>query len=130
MADFSVEQLARIPHLALSSAEADTSFVDDALRQRGLTRAIVARVPLPSIVPMLLGSDRLAVLPRRVAIDLTQLCPLVMRDLPFASPRTTLAMIWHRRLDNDPAHRWLRETIHSSVLAKPRQSLRCRRLLD
>jgi DNA-binding transcriptional LysR family regulator len=117
-ADFSAEQLARIPHVAVSSADADTSFVDDALRERGLKQSVVARVPLPAIVPMLLGGDRVAVLPRRVANDLAQLGALAVRNLPFASPRITLAMIWHRRLDNDPAHRWLRETVRSSVVAR------------
>jgi DNA-binding transcriptional LysR family regulator len=122
-ADFSVEQLARIPHLAVSSAEAETRFVDDSLRQRGLRRVVVARVPLPSIVPMLLGCDRLAVLPRRVANDLTQFCPLAVRDLPFTSPKITLAMIWHRRVDNDPAHRWLRGAIRSSIVARQPEAM-------
>jgi DNA-binding transcriptional LysR family regulator len=122
-ADFSAEQLARIPHVAVSSADADTSFVDDALRERGLKRSVVARVPLPSIAPMLLGCDRVAVLPRRVANDLAQFGPLVVRKLPFASPRITLAMIWHRRLDNDPAHRWLRETVRSSVVVRHSEAM-------
>jgi DNA-binding transcriptional LysR family regulator len=41
--------------------------------------------------------------------------PLIIRQLPFVSPRVSLAMIWHRRLDHHPAHRWLRATLRASV---------------
>ena len=67
------------------------------------------------IVLMLVGSDRLAVVPRRVANDLARICPLAVRELPFASPRIALSMIWHRRLDNHAAQRWLRDMIKAST---------------
>jgi DNA-binding transcriptional LysR family regulator len=114
-AALSVERLAEIPHIAITSTGDDTSFVDDALEQRGLTRTIATRVPFLSVVLMLVGSDRLAVVPRRVADDLARICPLVARELPFPSPRIVLSMIWHRRLDNHTAHRWLRDMIRASV---------------
>jgi DNA-binding transcriptional LysR family regulator len=114
-AALSVERLAEIPHIAITSTGDDTSFVDDALEQRGLTRTIATRVPFLSVVLMLVGSDRLAVVPRRVADDLARICPLVGRELPFPSPRIVLSMIWHRRLDNHTAHRWLRDMIRASV---------------
>jgi DNA-binding transcriptional LysR family regulator len=84
------------------------------MQERNLTRA-GRRIGLLSIVLMLVGSDRLAVVPRRVANDLERICPLIVRELPFASPRIALSMIWHRRLDNQVAHRWLRAMIRSSA---------------
>jgi DNA-binding transcriptional LysR family regulator len=111
----SAERLAEIPHLAITSTGDDTSFIDDALEQRGLTRTIATRVPFLSVVLMLVGSDRLAVVPRRVADDLARICPLVARELPFGSPRIVLSMIWHRRLDNHAAHRWLRDMIKAAA---------------
>jgi DNA-binding transcriptional LysR family regulator len=89
--------------------------VDAALEQRGLARRIATRVPFLSIVLMLVGSDRLAIVPRRTANDLALICPLVVKELPFASPRIGLSMIWHRRLDSHPAQRWLRSMIRASV---------------
>ncbi len=112
---FTAEHVAEIPHVLTSSTGDDTTFIDEALEQRGLARKIAVRVPMLSIVLMLVGSDSLAVLPRRVALDLTRICPLVMRDLPFPSPRVSLAMLWHRRMDSHPAQRWLRGMIRSSV---------------
>jgi len=109
------ERLADIPHIAITSTGDDISFIDDALEQRGLARTIATRVPFLSVVLMLVGSDRLAVVPRRVAEDLARICPLVARELPFPSPRIALSMIWHRRLDNHAAHRWLRDMVKASV---------------
>jgi DNA-binding transcriptional LysR family regulator len=39
------ERLAETPHIAITSTGDDTSFVDDALEQHGLTRTIATRVP-------------------------------------------------------------------------------------
>jgi DNA-binding transcriptional LysR family regulator len=52
----SPERLAEIPHIAIASTGDDTSFVDDALEQRGLTRTIATRLPFLSVVLMLVGS--------------------------------------------------------------------------
>lgn len=113
-ASLSATQFAEIPHILITSDE-DTSFVDARLAEQGLERKIAARVPFLSIVLMLVGSNRAVVLPRRVAVDLARICPVAVRDLPFPSPRIALSMIWHRRLDNLPAQRWLRATIRAGV---------------
>jgi DNA-binding transcriptional LysR family regulator len=115
----SFAHIAAIPHIAISSSGDDTGFIDAALGARGLTRRIAARVPFLSIVLMLIGADRIAVLPRRVAADLAAICPVVVKELPFASPRIALSMIWHRRLDNHPAHRWLRAMVRASAAGSP-----------
>lgn len=35
-------------------------------------------------------------------------------SLPFPSPKITVAMLWHPRLDADPAHRWLRGCVRET----------------
>ena len=111
-----IERFVEIPHIVITSSGDDTSFVDRALEERGLARKVATRVPFLSIVLMLVGADRLSILPRRSANGLSLVCPLVVRELPFPSPRITLSMIWHRRLDNQPAQRWLRGMIRASVV--------------
>jgi DNA-binding transcriptional LysR family regulator len=114
-AELTAERLAEIPHVILTSTGDDTSFVDEALEQRGLARKIGARVPFLSFVLMLVNSDLIAVTPRRVAQDLTRICPVVVKELPFPSARIGLSMIWHRRVDTHAAHRWLRDVIKAAA---------------
>jgi DNA-binding transcriptional LysR family regulator len=115
-ADLSVEQVAEIPHIVIGSSSDDaTTFVDEALEEQGLARTIATRAPLLSIALLLVNADRLAVVPRRMANYLVSVCPLVQKELPFRTPRIDLSMIWHRRLDNQPAHRWLRDVVRKSV---------------
>jgi DNA-binding transcriptional LysR family regulator len=113
--EFSIEAFAALPHIDVTSSGDDTHFVEDVLAKHFLTRTVVAKLPLHSLVSVLVGSRALAVVPRRVAADLVALCPLAMLPLPFPSPRVSLSMIWHRRLDNHPAHRWLRGTLRDAV---------------
>jgi DNA-binding transcriptional LysR family regulator len=113
--ELTLERFAALPHIGITSSGDDTNFIDDALADHGLTRFMPARVPLHSLVPVLINSGALAVMPKRAAADLLSVCRLVMRPLPFPSPRVGLSMIWHRRLDNHPAHRWLRGTLRGSV---------------
>jgi len=114
--ELSIESFAALPHVSSTSGGDDTNFIDDALAERGLVRRVMAKVPLHSLIFLLIGSNSVAVVPRRVAAGLVAHCPLAMRPLPFASPRVSLSMIWHRRLDNHPAHRWLRGTLRAAVI--------------
>jgi DNA-binding transcriptional LysR family regulator len=114
--EMSIEDFAALPHIDITSSGDDTHFVDDVLAEHGLARLVAARLPLHSLVSVMVGSQAVAVVPRRVAADLVAVCPLAMLPLPFASPRISLSMIWHRRLDNHPAHRWLRGTCRDAVI--------------
>jgi DNA-binding transcriptional LysR family regulator len=115
-AEVSVEDFAALPHIDVTSGDEDTRFIDEALAESGLARMICAKLPLHSLVSVLIDSPALTVVPRRVAADLVAVSPVTMRPLPFASPRVALSMIWHRRLDNHPAHRWLRGTLRDAVI--------------
>lgn len=113
----SVQHLGTLPHITITSSGDDTQFVEDALVEHGLARRVCARVPLHSLLSVLIGSKAVAVVPRRVAADFLATSPVVMRPLPFASPRVSLSMIWHRRLDHHAAHHWLRATLQASIKA-------------
>lgn len=111
----SIEHVASLPHIGITSARDDTQFVDNALAEHGLVRHFWTKVPLHSLLLVLTGSKALAVVPRRVAAASITSSSLITRPLPFPSPRVSLSMIWHRRLDDHAAHRWLRATLRASV---------------
>jgi DNA-binding transcriptional LysR family regulator len=37
--------------------------------------------------------------------------------LPVATPEVTVSLLWHPRLDADPAHRWLRGCVRDVCAA-------------
>jgi DNA-binding transcriptional LysR family regulator len=107
------EQFAAMAHLEISSSGEDTGFVDGWLASRGLKRSTVHRAPYLSAASILARSDMVATLSRRIAEAFLHREPLQTRDLPCPSPRVSIGMLWHRRLDNQPAHRWLRSLIET-----------------
>jgi len=109
--DLSMEKFAALPHLEISSVGHATDFIDHALARRKLTRRIGLSAPFLSAVRILLASDMVSIFRRRVAEELVRYRPLVIRPLPHSSPTMETAMIWHRRLDHQQAHRWLREMV-------------------
>jgi DNA-binding transcriptional LysR family regulator len=106
-----LEELARVPHLVVSSTGEDTGFVDTELARSGLARQMALRAPLLAAAPILAHSDMIAVMTTRAAREFARTAPLLVLDLPFASPHQTTALLWHRRLDHVPAHRWLRSLV-------------------
>jgi DNA-binding transcriptional LysR family regulator len=103
-----LDALGAYPHLALSSTGEDVTFVDAELAQHGLARRIALRAPLLAAAAALAQSDMIAIISERTARAFARAAPLEVLRLPFATPRLLTAMLWHRRLDDVPAHRWLR----------------------
>jgi DNA-binding transcriptional LysR family regulator len=109
--ELSLERFAGLPHLEISSVRPATDFIDEALKRRKLTHWVALRAPFLSAVRILVTSDMVCIFPRRVAEELVRYRPLAIRQLPLASPSIETAMIWPRRLANQPAHRWLRNIV-------------------
>ncbi len=107
----SLAALGGVPHLALSSTGEGTEFVDAELARHGLARRVALRAPLLAAATILAQSDMVAVVGERTARAFAGIAPLEVAALPFASPRLVTAMLWHRRLDDVPAHRWLRALV-------------------
>jgi DNA-binding transcriptional LysR family regulator len=107
----SADVLAGLPYLEISSSGEDTGFLDRWLAARGLSRRIVVRSPYLSARTILTESDLVAIFSRRVAQVFTRYFPLEMREPEFDSPTVRTLMLWHRRLEAHPAHRWLREQV-------------------
>ena len=109
----SAAAFAALPHLEISSSLEDTGFIDRWLAESGCVRRIALRAPYISAAQILVQSDLVATLSRRFAQELVRDHPLLVRKSPYDSPRVRTVMLWHRRLDRHPAHRWLRHVILS-----------------
>ena len=88
--------------------------VDDALRAKSLSRTIVASAPNFLLAPPILrATDLVCVAPSFLASIAGE--GLMSGPLPLPVPGFTLYLSWHRRQQNDKAHRWLRALIAQTL---------------
>ncbi|MCK6395625.1 LysR family transcriptional regulator [Zoogloea sp.] len=81
--------------------------IDEALEGLGLTRRVVTLVDgFAAALALARASDLIASVPERHTGILRS--GLHSFPLPLALPELTVSLLWHPRLDADPAHRWLR----------------------
>jgi DNA-binding transcriptional LysR family regulator len=109
--EFSTEKLATLPQLEISSAQFGTDFVETGLGKSKSTAKPAMRAPFLSAAQILATSDLISVLPLNVAKNMTRSHQLVFRRLSRSPKPIEAAMIWLRRLDNQPAHAWLRDVV-------------------
>lgn len=94
-------------HVLVSRRDLETGLIDEALRPLGLERTIVAIVGgFSAALALARASDVIATVPKRHTENLR--AGLQSFRLPFHTPEITISMLWHPRMDADPAHRWLR----------------------
>src|ERR1700736_5273865 len=109
--ELSTEKLATLPQLAISSAQFGTDFAESGPGRSKPGLRPVMRAPILAAAQILATSDLVSVLPLNVAKSMTRSHQLVFRPLSRSPKPIEAAMIWLRRLDNQPAHAWLREII-------------------
>jgi DNA-binding transcriptional LysR family regulator len=63
------------------------------------------------------NTDLIATVPERHTGNLR--AGLVSFALPVAVPEIAVSLLWHPRLDADPAHRWLRACVREVCTAQP-----------
>jgi DNA-binding transcriptional LysR family regulator len=110
--EFSTEKLAALSHLEISSAQFGIDFVEANSGRSKRAFQSSMRAPFLSAAQILEMSDLVAVLPLNVAKAMTRSHDVVFRRLSRAPKPIEAAMIWPRRLNNQPAHLWLRDVIN------------------
>jgi DNA-binding transcriptional LysR family regulator len=84
--------------------------VDEALRGSGAVRQVTVEVDGYSAACALVrSSDLVATLPEEHTRGLRK--GLTSFVLPFRPPAIMISLLWHPRLDADPAHAWLRKCV-------------------
>ena len=97
-------------HVSVSRRGLDQGPVDEALKQSGLEREIITIVGgFSTALALARESDLIATVPEQHTRRLR--AGMHSFPLPFPAPELTVSLLWHPRLDADPAHRWLRGTV-------------------
>jgi DNA-binding transcriptional LysR family regulator len=106
-------------HILVSRRGLERGPIDDALQPLGLTRTIVVTVGgFAAALALARGSDLIAGVPERHTETLR--AGLHSFALPVKLPEITVSLLWHPRLDADPAHRWLRDCVREVCKVRPR----------
>jgi DNA-binding transcriptional LysR family regulator len=104
-------------HILVSRRGLDRGPIDDALKPLGLERGIATIVGgFSTALALARGCDLIASVPERHTGKLR--AGMHSFPLPVAMPEITISLLWHPRLDADPAHRWLRGCVRD-VCATP-----------
>ena len=105
-----------VRHVGASRRGLDKGPIDEALEPLGLEREVVAIVGgFSTALALTRDSDLVATVPERHTRSLR--AGMHSFRLPFPAPQFTVSLLWHPRMDADPAHRWLRGCVREVCAA-------------
>ena len=103
-------------HVAVFYRTDHWSILDQMLRKRGIERRIVVKVPhMLSALAIVLATDLVCTLPRRIVLAFESTMRLQCLPLPLPVPAAKCSMAWHARHDQDEALGWLRTQIKNAA---------------
>lgn len=97
-------------HVYVSRRGLDKGLMDEALGPLGLKREIITIVgSFSAALALARASDLVASVPERHTEKLRE--GMHSFPLPIPVPEITVSLLWHPRMEADPAHRWLRHLV-------------------
>lgn len=97
-------------HVGVSRLPGGGGPVDEALQRLGARRDVAVSVSgYSAALALVRDADLVATVPERHTVGLRRALRSVAA--PFAVGEITVSLIWHPRMEADPAHRWLRRCV-------------------
>lgn len=107
------ERYAAARHILVSRHRPAGGLIDDAVDASGLRRDVATTVSgFATALALARATDLVATVPERHTAALR--IGMESFVLPVPVPELTISLLWHPRLDADPAHRWLRELVRGA----------------
>lgn len=98
--------------------------LDRFLTDKGWQRHVMLELShFMSLLALLPHSDLIATVPDDIATVVEKLVPVKRLDLPFRPPQIQVQQLWHRRMQDDPANRWLRGVFYDVNRREPHARL-------
>jgi DNA-binding transcriptional LysR family regulator len=114
--EVTAERYAAARHVIVSRSGFEEDAVDRPFLPSGLARRVASAVSgFSPALALARGSDLVATVPDRHTRTLR--AGMVEFELPVPTTPFTVSMLWHPRLDADPAHRWLRACVREVCAA-------------
>jgi DNA-binding transcriptional LysR family regulator len=112
-------------HIFVSRRGLERGPIDEALKLLGLERDIATIVGgFATALALARATDLIASVPERHTASLR--AGMHSFPLPVSLPEFTISLLWHPRLDADPAHRWLRGCVREVCAPAPRDGTEAR----
>lgn len=114
-------------HISVARSELGQEPIDEALKKLGLEREVVAFLGggFATAIALARSSDLIAAVPEHHTGKLR--ADMHSFVLPVPTDAFTVSLLWHPRLDADPAHRWLRGCVRSACSAQLEASANVRK---
>jgi DNA-binding transcriptional LysR family regulator len=116
--DVTPARFAACRHVSVSRRGRERGAIDAALAPLGLERPVAVLVgSFATALALARASDLVACVPERHTARLRD--GMHTFELPVATPPLTVSMLWHPRMEADPAHRWLRRWVYEICAGAP-----------
>ncbi|MEV0262330.1 LysR family transcriptional regulator [Streptomyces sp. NPDC050617] len=114
---FSLADYVAARHVVVTLLHQEQPMIERWLQTLGHSRRAAVRVPhFSSAFDVLPGTALVATIPRRLAEPRAATDPRVrLVEAPEGFDAFPYGMIWHARLESDPMHSWLRDTIRAAA---------------
>jgi DNA-binding transcriptional LysR family regulator len=110
--ELTLARFTAFPHILHSPNGSRDGALDGPLREAGFPRRLGAVVAhLSAVGEILARTDMVMTLSARLAQQLAQAYGLAVRPCPVEIRHTRMSLIFHRRLEADPGHAWLRRLL-------------------
>jgi len=107
-----LRQYLSFPHIVVNVLSGEQTPVDRPLRALAQKRRVGLVIPFFSAaVRSVAQSNMILTLPKRLALECAKSAAVRLIGPPHEVTEFKYEMIWHRRLTDDPAHRWFRDQI-------------------
>jgi DNA-binding transcriptional LysR family regulator len=107
------EHYVEFSHVVTWRAGLDLGRIDESLKSLGLQRHVMTTVDgFAAALALARMSDLIATVPEKHTTTLRH--GLHTFPIPVPTPQFRISLLWHPRLDGDPAHRWMRKCIRES----------------
>jgi DNA-binding transcriptional LysR family regulator len=117
----SAAQCATLEHVMVTPPQRGRSWIELALERAGIAPRVRLTTPHYLVAPLLVERDPalVAIVPRLLADTFAKYARIRLLKPEFKLPRIEVCQYWHRRLDADPFHRWLRGCVRDVLYRNP-----------
>lgn len=114
--ELTAENFMQLRHIVVRPTQVHVQAIEKVLRKAALERDVAVEVDHVMSMPFIAANtDYVSITAVSVAGHLDAGLGLVAKPLPFEVQPVCIYQSWHRRMQEDPAHQWLRQSLRDAT---------------